>query len=433
MPVRILKGDVRERLLGLKDESVHCVVTSPPYWGFRSYGGEDEMIGMEPNFYTHIHNLIKVCNAIYRVLRHDGIFWMNYGDGYTSGGRKDNVADTLGGGFSEARALKERRPMPKGLKPKDLMLMPTDIARALRMPLLECKKCEHVYHQFYWGVRSFNEGLICPYCHDYNDGNVYRSGWYLRSEVIWHKRAPTPESVKDRPVGTYEKVFMMTKSERYFYDNVAVRVPYSEGSISRYKYKMMDTQPTQRQPGQVDKRADFKNDVKDPNPDGANLRNLWTLGPEHFPGAHFATYPRTLPEICIKASTSEKGVCSKCGAQWKRVIERTPSPHDGHTNSLYEKGTNAHRMNLAKQAARERGYEYRNVVKTLGWEAGCECEAEVAPATVLDPFGGSGTTALAAQLLGRDSILCEINDEYVEMARKRIMDSVGLFGQVTVE
>jgi hypothetical protein len=166
-----------------------------------------------------------------------------------------------------------------------------------------------------------------------------------------------------------------------------------------------------------------------------NLRNFWLLGPEPFPEAHFATFPSEIPRICIKAGTSERGVCSKCGAPWERVVAKSMSwsrpKRAGRTDSLYDgKGH-------VSDQVRE-GHDIRNGVlpssETIGWQPTCRCDAgDPVPATVLDPFLGSGTTALVADQLQRDCIGIELSPAYAEMARSRIRKDNSLFSSVAAE
>ena len=173
MNVRILVGDALSKLAELPDESVHCVVTSPPYWGLRAYKGDPGMIGLEPTFDEHLDNLVAVFREVRRVLREDGTLWLNYGDAYAGGGttgRNDNGESTWSGGPVNS-GPKEPRPR-QFLKAKDLMMMPARVAMALQA-----------------------------------------DGWWLRSEIIWHKPNPMPESCTDRPTSAHEKVYLFAKGE----------------------------------------------------------------------------------------------------------------------------------------------------------------------------------------------------------------------------
>ena len=182
MSVRIMVGDALSQLAALPDASVHCAVTSPPYWGLRAYRGDAGMIGLEPTFDEHLENLVAVFREVRRVLRADGTLWLNYGDAYSGG---------VPGGASPDGARKGRADMASAAapkrgrewKPKDLLMMPARVAMALQA-----------------------------------------DGWWLRSEIVWHKPNPMPESCTDRPTSAHEKLFLLSKSAKYFYDAEAVRV-----------------------------------------------------------------------------------------------------------------------------------------------------------------------------------------------------------------
>ena len=286
MTVRILIGGALTQLAALPDASVHCVVTSPPYWGLRSYTGEPGMIGLEETFDDHLANLVAVFREVRRVLRDDGTLWLNYGDAYAGGvpGRE--------------------------WKPKDLMMMPARVAMALQ-----------------------------------------DDGWYLRSEIVWHKPNPMPESVTDRPTSAHEKVYLLAKKSRYYYDAEAVREPAKFGFRNQSKKWMSSAQ----NPGM---NRSGGGSVTGACPEsGRNLRNVWTIPPSPYSEAHFATFPPALVEPCIKA--------------------------------------------------------------------GCP-----AGGTVLDPFGGAGTTGLVADRLQRNAILVEISPEYADMARRRIEGDAPMFADV---
>ena len=372
MSTSILVGGALERLRELPDESVHCVVTSPPYWGLRSYEKDPGMIGLEPTFDAHLERLVAVFREVRRVLRSDGTLWLNYGDAYASGMRTQYATDRK---YGHARAHDSRPPTPPGLKPKDLMMMPARVALALQA-----------------------------------------DGWWLRSKVIWHKPNPMPESCTDRPTSSYEELFLMSKRATYFYDAEAVRVdaPYGRGSSFRApKYeggKAFDGSETKTKTN----AHSFEG--------GANLRNVWTIATHSFPDAHFATFPPSLVEPCIRAGTSERGVCAQCGAPWVREVTKDLVPASSRANkrpSVNEQAPAGCRGGDWGKAGIVPGW--RHDVTTTGWLPSCECAHDTAvPAVVLDCFGGSGTVALVAQRLQRDAILIEISPTYAEMARERI-------------
>jgi site-specific DNA-methyltransferase (cytosine-N4-specific) len=212
----IYQGDALQVLRQLPSDSVQCAVTSPPYWGLRDYDVEDQ-IGLEPTLPQFINRLVGVFSEVRRVLRADGVFWLNIGDGYTSGNRGWRAPDRK----NRARAMTTRPDTPFGLKPKDLLGVPWRLALALQ-----------------------------------------DDGWYLRADVVWNKPNAMPESVKDRPTRAHEYMFMLTKSERYYYDPKA---------------------------------------ILDPN--GRNCRSVWNINTQAFAGAHFATFPPKLIEPCIRSSS----------------------------------------------------------------------------------------------------------------------------------
>ena len=216
----IFEGDALSVLRRLPAGSVRCVVTSPPYWGLRDYGIE-EQIGLEGTMQQFLHRLVSIFAEVKRILADDGTLWLNIGDGYTSGNRGYRAPDKK----NPARAMGVRPDTPEGLKPKDLIGVPWRLAFALQA-----------------------------------------DGWYLRSDVVWHKPNAMPESVKDRPARSHEFLFMLTKSERYFYDWQAVREVADGGGMR-------------------------------------NRRSVWNVNTRAFAGAHFATFPPDLIRPCIQAST----------------------------------------------------------------------------------------------------------------------------------
>jgi hypothetical protein len=256
-----------------------------------------------------------------------------------------------------------------------------------------------------------------------------------------------PESVRDRPSTSYEHVFLLSKSKRYYYDIEAVKelsenggkvVSLGDKSFSKRQADGMNVNSS----GNALKSTYTVLPTR-------NLRSVWTINPRGFKEAHFATFPTTLVEPMMKAGTSERGCCENCEAPWERVIGKGLTAHDGTTNSAYENGMTANRLALLRQAARERGQEYANISTTLGWRPACTCYQSspwpfgrkkikpdmlstvlplleeystlpTVPCTALDPFGGAGTVGVVGVQLNRDAILCELNEEYCDMSRRRI-------------
>ena len=313
MSMDIREGDCRELLREMPAGSVRCCVTSPPYWGLRDYGHEGQL-GLERTPEEYVARLVEVFREVRRVLADDGTLWLNLGDRYASGGRGGGMEGEAGAKQrSNFGALLGPKKAPDGLKPKDLVGIPWRVAFALQA-----------------------------------------DGWYLRSDIIWAKPNPMPESVTDRPTKAHEYLFLLAKSQRYYYDAAAISEPSVDppgvsrgGALARF--------------GRDEKliAANAHRGDKIPVSDGSrNRRTVWTVPTSFYSGAHFATFPPALIEPCIKAGCPVGG-------------------------------------------------------------------------TVLDPFGGAGTTGLVADRLQRNALLIELNAEYAEMARKRIHDDGPLFAQVT--
>jgi DNA modification methylase len=307
---RILQGDVLDRLADLEDGSVQTCVTSPPYFGLRDYG-HDGQIGLEAAPDEYVSRLVDVFHEVRRVLRDDGTIWLNIGDSYNADGRKGRAH--MGEGKNSGYSAWVNKTM-EGTKPKDLLGIPWLTAFALRAV-----------------------------------------GWYLRSDIIWAKPNPMPESVTDRPTKAHEYLFLLSKSARYFYDADAVREDASEVGIARGGRARIT--PAHSPPGTQPNRRSTSNGDADWLSAGRNKRTVWTVATQPFPGAHFAVFPPKLIEPCVLAGSA---------------------PGD----------------------------------------------------TVLDPFCGSGTTGLVALRHGRSFVGIELNPEYVELARRRIVDDAPLLNSV---
>ena len=315
----ILAGNCREVLATLPESSVHCCVTSPPYFGLRDYGVAGQ-IGLEPTPDEFVAQLVAVFREVRRVLRDDGTLWLNLGDSYNAAGRTGHgtrVGFKQGSNRASAEGADNCRPSVDGLKPKDLIGIPWRVAFALQA-----------------------------------------DGWWLRQDIIWHKPNPMPESVRDRCTKAHEYVFLLSKSERYFWDAEAMKEPAVGANLhdvtGRTKqrgladtFKRKDSKRAQAIPGQSvgthrEDRPDSTYDLYT-----RNRRSVWTVATRPYKGAHFATFPPALIEPCILAG----------------------APFDG---------------------------------------------------LVLDPFTGSGTTAAVALQHGRRFIGCELNPDYIKLAEARI-------------
>ena len=280
-------------------------------------------------------------------------------------------------------------------------------------------------------------------------------GWYLRSKIPWIKPNPMPESVTDRPTNAVEYFFLFAKKKTYFWDAVAVRTPsnYEPHGLGLTSWETSDNfrsdQPGRRhrpsgkryKSGSKDKqrghsrRHDGFNDRWDAMPKaeqqamGANMRNYLFEATVPFRGAHFATFPPAVIEPFILAGTSAKGCCPECGAPWVRQTKK-------HTPRKSERAARGKAITSPRQDGNQwnendgRGF-VPTKVRTLRWEPSCECKAgKPVPCTVLDPFGGAGTTGLVADRHQRDAVLIEISDEYAELARQRIYGDAPLLTEV---
>ncbi len=398
MTIQILEGDCRAVLATLPANSVHCCITSPPYWGLRDYG-VDGMIGLEESFQDWLTAMVETFREVRRVLRDDGTLFLNLGDAYAGSpnGRSADETKALG---IDNRTFRDRpvNTAGAGFKPKDLMMQPVRVAIALQA-----------------------------------------DGWYLRAMMPWLKRNPMPDSATDRPGVSTEYVFMLAKSKRYFWDGEAVkrtgaepdrqrndRIGGANGHLVRHSEGGMMGQSATRNFRAGDL---FYSSLSEPyglitDSEGNPLAlDVNTAG---FSDAHFATFPLRLIEPLVKAGTSEKGVCAECGAPWVREVEAEIR----HTQKTHN-STDVLGFNQAANRARDGHVAGQMQSKTVGWSPSCQCNAPTAPATVLDCFGGAGTTALVADRLGRNATLIELNPDYAQMARERLIGDAGMFAQVT--
>ncbi|MGH9540905.1 MAG: DNA-methyltransferase [Terriglobales bacterium] len=404
--------------LPLADDSVHCVVTSPPYWGLRRYDGERQaqcwpdgwvgQLGLEPSPWAYIEHLVDVMREVRRSLRPDGSLWLNLGDAYAndgkcggeSGGKQAYLPDADGQQWGRSG----RR---SGMAAKNLLGLPWRVALALQA-----------------------------------------DGWVLRSEIIWHKTTPMPESVRDRPTRAHEHIFLLAKSARYYYDDIGSREPAAgtahargagEGpkAVSASSAVRLPRSPAAQTTGRIRSKqnASFSAAVSGLVTE-RRQRSVWAIGGDPYRGAHYACFPRELARRCIVAGTSERGVCARCGQPWVRVVERQRVGDWTRNKALRAQGISTNRFtakvepgdgaavgNLAasRQEARERSGQHDGCFRqprAIGWRASCTCGAEPVPAIVLDPFGGSGTVGEVAAMLGRRAVLVDV--AYQQLQRERV-------------
>jgi len=396
--VMIHTGNCLSVLKSLPAESIHCVVTSPPYFGLRNYGNPDQ-IGLESSPQEYVAHLVEVFRQIKRVLRPDGTVWLNIGDSYaTQPGKGSNVPQTKWQANSYPDSAPHRSISMPGLKPKDLIGIPWRLALALQ-----------------------------------------EDGWWLRSEIIWEKFNGLPESVTDRVTRSHEHVFMLTKSSKYFYDATAILEEPQSGPSDVKKMLEKKERIGGKHKTLVDSlsKASATTNVGTHrgvgDPFFRNKRSVWTIGLQPFHGGHFAVMPSKLAEPCILAGTSEKGCCPTCGAPWVRLVKKWEAPSEKEYHPVNTE------MDWLSQDDDLTGpvlhTEQTIADRTLGWEPTCKCSDNTSPTpcTVLDPFFGVGTTALVSMLHGRSCVGIELNPEYVKMAVKRLEDEFGVIGMNAVE
>jgi DNA modification methylase len=263
-------------------------------------------------------------------------------------------------------------------------------------------------------------------------------GWWLRSDIIWSKPNPMPEPVKDRLTKSHEYVFLLTKSAKYYYDHEAIKEPYSESSIERINQVTFDSQTGgDKDYGKVSVHPNNTNSIrgtlekfKENLGGGRNKRTVWEIVTRSYPGAHFATFPEEIPEICIKAGTSEGGSCLECGTPYNRLIEEGEKVSSEDYKGQGKKDYASAKAENPSDVKRRTLESMREVIYK-GWKPGCNCEGVNTPCLVLDPFVGSGTTCAVASRLGRESIGIDLNEEYLKLARKRCkVESESIFNYV---
>ena len=394
--ISIVNGDALH--IPLQDGVVQTVITSPPYWGLRNYDVPGQL-GLEPTPEAYIVSMIAVFREVWRVMRPDGTLWLNIGDCYAGAPNGRSASDTKALGnddrtfrdkpFSTVTVKSKRIERGAGrwgggnnhavnLKPKDLVMMPARLALALQA-----------------------------------------EGWWIRSDIIWAKPNPMPESVTDRPTKSYEHVFLLTKNASYYYDAEAVREDAEYGYSPTVRGKFAESIG--------DKHGSHT--VERGNGGTRNRRDVWTIATESFSGAHFATFPQKLVEPMILAGSSPQA-CETCGVPWERVVEtnnprtsedyrqRKTTPKDESSGGIAGRGSPT--SGLAKPGWRKDGVA---ISETIGWWPTCACPRErntgAGRCIVLDPFAGTGTVGKVAVKHGRRFVGLELKPEYIALARAR--------------
>lgn len=361
--------DALRFVTALPDESVDCVVTSPPFYGLRDYG-VDGQIGLEDTPQAFITRLVGLFSQIRRVLKKTGVCWVNLGDSYASGeiGRHDSVQANNGREWSGTKkaTIRQQQHNVTNLPSKSLLMIPARFAIAMQ-----------------------------------------DDGWILRSECVWVKPNPMPESVKDRPTKSHEMVYMFTRSPRYWYDADAVR-EMAEAPTRRAA--------SFRDGGVYTNNRSFNNSAtkdKATHGDGEmgigrNRRDVFTIATEPTPFAHFATFPQALIEPLILAGCPEK-LCAECGKPYEREVEVE--------RTIESKSKRYNGVSMRNDA---NNYRQKATHTDKGIHPTCTCNAATRAGVVFDPFMGSGTTALVARRLGRHYLGCELNPKYAALANTRL-------------
>lgn len=345
---RMNLGDALKVLRELDDDSIDCIITSPPYFNLRLYGAGADEIGIEDTPEAYIARLAEVFREAYRVLKPTGIMWIVVGDSYNGSGKGGaKYGDPKRKQATNKGSLLDRPTRLKTVKRKELIGIPFRLAFALQ-----------------------------------------EDGWYWRSHVVWEKPNAMPESVKDRPTQSHETVLMMTKSERYWYDQYAVSQPVKHaGQHTSYSL-----------------------------PQRRNLRNVWHINTRPLKQSHYAAFPSDLVEQCLLASCPPE-VCFECGKPYERILERIGTAHHGGLR----KRADAPGAETSPSSVFRTGET--PIMGSFGWQRTCKCgQAGWAKGRVLDMFGGAGTVPLVAKQHNRDYIYIDLNPEYVAMAEKRIVE-----------
>jgi DNA modification methylase len=467
-PYEILTGDCFRLVKTLPTASVHCIVTSPPYFGLRDYGTTPRVwggrkhchhkcgapltkrggsqtqghnsqrhgrhnveaqrtaraqqgefcrkcdawrgsFGQEPTTDLYVAHLVTLFRRLRRVLRDDGTVWLNLGDSYCGGG----------GYAPEAPVNMQRQKLLRAGHSSD--------ARGFSLG----KKLAQ--RNIAGGVRPAGDLKVKDLCGiPWLVALALRAdGWYLRADIIWAKPNPMPEAVTDRTTRAHEYIFMLSKRAHYFYDAEAIKEP--SVMHPQHRYTKREDHPKGDAGRGAHRRPEGGTAYN-----GRNRRSVWTITTQPFKAAHFAVYPEELVAPCIQAGTSEHGCCPKCGTPWERVIERTaPSVYrqladEGYGWEQQQRHAHARGCDLkgggvpsGGQTRTRRGTSPHlgsAQVRQRGWRAGCKCgrTREPVPCTVLDPFNGAGTTGAVALKLRRRYVGIELNPKYVTLAERRL-------------
>ena len=410
-PVQLYQADARS--IPLPDQSVHCVVTSPPYFGLRVYKDNDDRgIGLESTVEDYIGNLVEVFREVRRVLRDDGVAWLNLGDSYGDAGDRLGIPERVvlalqadGWIWRDTIIWAKKSAMPESLagwRFERCRVTLQSQKSASSAGLYAEGSGNPTARPGSGGVTGkmpeeyqtkYTDCPGCPKCAD-NDGLVLRRGSWRTTQA-------------------HEYIYMLTKCMGYHADGEAVKTAaIHAGRLVKA------TGNGAKNSGHINNTADGFTHHDTLVGSGANRRSVWNdISPEPYGGSHFATFPSDLPRICIQASTSERGCCSECGSQWARVVDTGPQ-------GTYNENGNPQGINRSTMAWGDdhpsNNPRWHNTNSTLGWRPTCNCNAPAIPATVLDPFSGTATTCRAAQKLGRRAVGVDISEAYLEQAVRRL-------------
>lgn len=387
MGVTILIGDVRDRLRDMPADSVDCVVTSPPYWGLRDYG-VDGQIGLEPTLGEHLSVMVDVFEEVRRVLKPTGTLWLNYGDCYATSPNGRSAADTKAAGTDDRTFRDKPFSTIQGvLKAKDLCMVPNRLAIALQ-----------------------------------------EAGWWVRSEIIWAKPNPMPESINDRPATSHEKIFLLSRAPRYHYDADAVRqftgTPRPQAIRAEEIFAAKGLTEAHRQAIRAAGISDTGKALTTTKGAGKNSPEVLRLAAEAK--AALGGYYREFVRTNVKARASEHASPRHAGHIAHTKLDQTPRG-EGRNLRNYEPAP-VEVWNFATSAFADAHFAtFPTELVERCLRAGCP-----AGGSVLDPFGGAGTTALVSDRMGLDCTIIELNPEYAEIARRRISTEQGMFQAIEV-
>lgn len=375
----IIHGNTLDVLRDMPSESIDCCITSPPYWGLRDYG-VDGALGLEPTFNEYLDKLLAIFDEVKRILKKSGTCWVNLGDTY-SNSKTESFSGTgavwLTGHWKDNAEVVKRKDAPENWIKTDKL-----------------QTCGSVKTKSLCGIPfRFATQMI-------------DSGWILRNSIIWHKPSCMPSSAKDRFTVDHENVFFFTKNKKYYFEQ---------------QFEAQTEKPSigvdYRKRGALDKPHKWDNEsVKTAaltrglnhtrhNPNGRNRRTVWRINPQPFKGAHFAVFPEKLVEPMIKAGCHSE-ICDSCGMAFSNEYQ----------NKLTNRTAKAGEGNGVLAAGKRFG-DACDVTTSI---KKCDCNAPTHAGIVLDPFSGSGTTAVVARKLGRHYIGIDLNADYCTMAEKRL-------------